>query len=138
MAIPDFQSVMRPVLATVQNGAPLPLNELRERVADQFQLTEDERKERLPSGHQTVINNRVGWARTYLNKAGLLTIPLSIMIIAMTMQALGLSVRPDIATTGAATQALHFTWAMLLRNLMPRLNKRWDIICGSLFRLAEQ
>lgn len=51
--------------------------------------------------------------------AGLLTIPLSIMIIAMTMQALGLSVRPDIATTGAATQALHFTWAMLLRNLMP-------------------
>ncbi len=38
MAIPDFQSVMRPVLTTVQNGAPLPLNELRERVADQFQL----------------------------------------------------------------------------------------------------
>lgn len=47
MAIPDFQSVMRPVLSTVQSGAPLPLNELRERVADQFQLTEDERKERL-------------------------------------------------------------------------------------------
>ncbi|WP_328803402.1 winged helix-turn-helix domain-containing protein [Pseudomonas triticifolii] len=75
MGIPDFQSVMRPVLSTVQNGAPLPLNELRERVADQFQLTEDERKERLPSGRQTVINNRVGWARTYLNKAGLLCIP---------------------------------------------------------------
>lgn len=75
MAIPDFQSVMRPVLQTVQNGVPLPLNELRERVADQFQLTEDERKERLPSGNQTVINNRVGWARTYLNKAGLLRIP---------------------------------------------------------------
>ncbi|MCU1718858.1 restriction endonuclease [Pseudomonas sp. 5P_3.1_Bac2] len=75
MAIPDFQSVMRPVLATVQNGAALELNELRERVADQFQLTEEERKERLPSGHQTVINNRVGWARTYLNKAGLLCIP---------------------------------------------------------------
>jgi len=80
MPIPDFQSVMRPVLATVQNGAPLPLNELRERVADQFQLTEDERKEHLPSGHQTVINNRVGWARTYLNKAGLLTIPAKGMV----------------------------------------------------------
>ncbi|SNS72289.1 restriction endonuclease [Pseudomonas segetis] len=75
MAIPDFQTVMRPVLATVQSGAPLPLNELRERVADQFQLTDEERKERLPSGHQTVMSNRVGWARTYLNKAGLLTIP---------------------------------------------------------------
>lgn len=75
MAIPDFQSVMRPVLATVQTGVSLPLNELRERVADQFQLTDEERKERLPSGQQTVMNNRVGWARTYLNKAGLLTIP---------------------------------------------------------------
>ena len=80
MVIPDFQSVMRPVLNTVQNGAPLPLNTLRERVADQFQLTEDERKERLPSGQQTVINNRVGWARTYLNKAGLLCIPTKGMV----------------------------------------------------------
>lgn len=80
MAIPDFQSVMRPVLSTVQNSVPIPLNELRERVADQFQLTEDERKERLPSGQQTVINNRVGWARTYLNKAGLLTIPAKGMV----------------------------------------------------------
>lgn len=51
--------------------------------------------------------------------AGLLTIPVSIMIIAMMMQTLGLNVRPDIATTGAATEALHFTLPMLLRNLMP-------------------
>jgi restriction system protein len=80
MAIPDFQSVMRPVLVTVQDGMPLALNELRERVAEQFQLTEDERKERLPSGNQTVINNRVGWARTYLNKAGLLCIPTKGMV----------------------------------------------------------
>lgn len=80
MPIPDFQSVMRPVLTTVQNGAPLPLRELRERIADQFQLTEEERKEYLPSGNQTVINNRVGWARTYLNKAGLLTIPTKGMV----------------------------------------------------------
>lgn len=75
MSIPDFQSVMRPVLAMVQDGVPLRLSELRERIAEVFQLTEEERKERLPLGHQTVINNRVGWARTYLNKAGLLTIP---------------------------------------------------------------
>lgn len=75
MSIPDFQTVMRPILLTVQDGTPLALNELCLRVADQFQLTESERKERLPSGQQTVINNRVGWARTYLNKAGLLCIP---------------------------------------------------------------
>lgn len=75
MPIPDFQSVMRPVLSTVADGTPLALSELRERIANQFQLSEEERSERLPSGKQTVINNRVGWARTYLNKAGLLSIP---------------------------------------------------------------
>lgn len=75
MSIPDFQSVMRPVLEAVRDGVAIPLSALRECIADVLQLTEDERKERLPSGHQTVINNRVGWSRTYLNKAGLLTIP---------------------------------------------------------------
>ncbi|MNF92255.1 Mrr restriction system protein [compost metagenome] len=66
---------MRPVLEAVRDGVAIPLSVLRESIADVFQLIEEERKERLPSGHQTVINNRVGWARTYLNKAGLLTIP---------------------------------------------------------------
>lgn len=75
MPIPDFQSVMRPVLNAVADGAPLGLSTLRERITDEFLLSEEERHERLPSGRQTVINNRVGWARTYLNKAGLLSIP---------------------------------------------------------------
>lgn len=80
MAIPDFQSVMRPVLATVADGKPLALSALREQVTDSFQLSEAERLERLPSGKQTVINNRVGWARTYLNKAGLPSIPAKGMV----------------------------------------------------------
>ena len=75
MPIPDFQSIMRPILATVADGIPLPLSDLRERITNEYQLSEEERSERLPSGKQTVINNRVGWARTYLNKAGLLSIP---------------------------------------------------------------
>ena len=75
MAIPDFQSVMRPVLAQVADGVPISLKALREQVIEQFQLSEVERHEMLPSGRQTVINNRIGWARTYLNKAGLLSIP---------------------------------------------------------------
>lgn len=49
--------------------------------------------------------------------AGLLSIPIRIVLIAMGMQAMGLGVRPDIATAGAATQALHFTLPTLLRNL---------------------
>jgi restriction system protein len=52
MAIADFQGALRPVLATVQNGTPMPLNELRERVAEQFQLSEDERKQRRDIGGQ--------------------------------------------------------------------------------------
>ena len=64
MAIPDFQSVMRPVLQTVSDGYPRSLADVREAVKEAFELSEEERKERLPSGNQTVINNRVGWART--------------------------------------------------------------------------
>ncbi|MDR6914930.1 restriction system protein [Pseudomonas sp. 3296] len=75
MAIPDFQSVMRPVLVMVADGLPVSLKALREQVTEQFQLSDVERHEMLPSGQQTVINNRIGWARTYLNKAGLLSIP---------------------------------------------------------------
>ncbi|BAN49639.1 ethanolamine utilization protein EutH [Metapseudomonas resinovorans] len=51
--------------------------------------------------------------------AGLLSIPISIITIAMLTQWLGLNVRPDIATSGPATQALAFTLPMLLRNLLP-------------------
>jgi restriction system protein len=75
MAIPDFQSVMRPVLQAVSDGKPRSLTDVRDAVKGAFGLTEEERKAMLPSGRQTVINNRAGWARTYLNKAGLLKIP---------------------------------------------------------------
>ncbi|QIB50013.1 restriction endonuclease [Pseudomonas sp. OIL-1] len=80
MAIPDFQSLMRPVLAAVADGAPVALSSLREQVANSSQLTEAELHERVASGKQTVINNRIGWARTYLNKAGLLHIPAKGMV----------------------------------------------------------
>src|SRR5690554_6650173 len=66
---------MRPVLESVSDGLPCPLSEVRQRVEAAFGLTEAESREMLPSGRQTVINNRIGWARTYLNKAGLLVIP---------------------------------------------------------------
>lgn len=75
MAIPDFQSIMRPVLNAVSDHQPRSLTDVKEAVKDAFGLSEEERKELLPSGNQTVIDNRIAWARTYLNKAGLLTIP---------------------------------------------------------------
>lgn len=80
MPIPDFQSVMRPMLVAVSDGQQHKLPDVMDAVCQHFQLTEEERAERLPSGKQTVIKNRIGWARTYLTKAGLLTIPGRAMI----------------------------------------------------------
>lgn len=75
MPIPDFQAVMRPLLEAVQDGTPMTLAEVRDAVCTKFSLTDEERREMIASGRQTVIQNRVGWARTYMNKAGLLEIP---------------------------------------------------------------
>lgn len=75
MPIPDFQTVMRPVLEVVRDGVLHALSQVREDIANSFGLTEDEHRERITSGTQTTFNNRVGWARTHLNKAGLLAIP---------------------------------------------------------------
>jgi restriction system protein len=75
MTIPDFQTVMRPLLEVVQDGSPRTLSDVRDGVCDKFSLTDEERREMIASGRQTIIQNRVGWARTYMNKAGLLEIP---------------------------------------------------------------
>ncbi len=75
MPIPDYQTIMRPLLAMLEDGAQRRLSELYTELCDQFELTENEREQRVNSGRQTVMRNRVGWARTYLHKAGLLTIP---------------------------------------------------------------
>jgi restriction system protein len=72
MAIPDYQSVMLPLLKFAGDRQEHSLREAVDRLAEEFKLTEGERKELLPSGQQEVFNNRVGWARTYMKKAGLL------------------------------------------------------------------
>lgn len=75
MAIPDYQTLMRPLLAKLADGQVHALKELREALTVEFRLTPDETVETLPSGRQTVISNRIGWAKTYLDKAGLLATP---------------------------------------------------------------
>jgi len=72
MAIPDYQSIMLPLLRYNGDGQEHGLRETIEALADQFKLTETERNELLPSGQQAIFDNRVAWARTYLIKAGLL------------------------------------------------------------------
>jgi restriction system protein len=72
MAIPDFQSIMLPVLKIAADGQEHNQSEIREALALQFQLTQDEREEMLPSGRQARFSNRVAWSIVYLRKAGLI------------------------------------------------------------------
>jgi restriction system protein len=75
VTIPDYQSVMLPLLRLAADGQEHSLREAIERLADEFGLNEEERKELLPSGSQATFDNRVGWARAYMKKAGLVDSP---------------------------------------------------------------
>jgi len=75
MAIPDYQSIMLPLLKFAGDQKEHSLREAIEMLSDHFNLTSDERRELLPSGQQEVFKNRVGWARTYMKKAMLLESP---------------------------------------------------------------
>lgn len=73
--IPDYQSLMLPLLKLVSDGQKHKYRDLIESLAIEFRVTDDERKEFLASGNQAIFDNRVGWAKTYLKKAGLLDSP---------------------------------------------------------------
>jgi len=75
MAIPDYQTIMLPLLKKLSDGNAYPLKELIEILAREFQLSDDDLNELLPSGQSFMFSNRVGWARTYLKKAGLIESP---------------------------------------------------------------
>jgi restriction system protein len=75
MAVPDYQSLMRPLLAQHQGRGELRRPELREALATELGLTPEDREERLPSGTQATFDNRVNWAVVYLQRAGLLSKP---------------------------------------------------------------
>lgn len=75
MPIPDYQTCMLPFLRFLGDGSEHTLRDAEEALANQFHLTPSERVELLPSGQQGIFKNRIGWARTYLKKAGLLEAP---------------------------------------------------------------
>ena len=75
VTIPDFQSLMLPLVRYAADGKEYSLREAIEALADEFHLSDAERRELLPSGSQSAFDNRVGWSRTYLKKAGLLSSP---------------------------------------------------------------
>jgi restriction system protein len=72
MAIPDYQTIMLPFLKFAGDGKEHAKHEVVDRLSSYFKLSEIELKELLPSGKQELFDNRVGWTRTYLKKAGLI------------------------------------------------------------------
>src|SRR4051812_13890881 len=72
MGVPNYQSFMRPLLAFGADGQEKNVNDAIAALADQFQLSDEDRHILLPSGKQSILANRVHWARTYLGKAGAL------------------------------------------------------------------
>lgn len=75
MSVPDFQTLMRPLLEEYAAGDERRIAEVRSLLATRLGLTEEELAERLPSGLARTFDNRVGWAATYLYRVGLLTRP---------------------------------------------------------------
>lgn len=75
MTIPDFQTLMRPVLSLLEDGQTRRSRDVKDAMADLFSLTAEERAHMLPSGRARTMDNRVGWALTYLSQAGLIDRP---------------------------------------------------------------
>jgi restriction system protein len=75
MAIPDYQSCMLPFLRFLEDRKEHSLRDAEDSLAKQFGLSPAEVAELLPRGQQRIFKNRIGWARTYLKKAGLLESP---------------------------------------------------------------
>ncbi len=75
MPIPDFQTVMLPLLRFAADGGQRSVSDARDHLAVHFSLSDEEREQRLPSGRQRTFDNRVAWAVSYLKQAGLLSSP---------------------------------------------------------------
>jgi restriction system protein len=75
MPIPDFQTIMLPLLKFVSDGKEHQIQEIIGNLVELFDLSEQDRSELLPSGKEPVFNNRVRWAGFHLNKGGLLNKP---------------------------------------------------------------
>jgi restriction system protein len=75
VAIPDFQTIMLPLLEFASDGKEHSMEEARDFIARHFKLSDEERQILLPSGRQALFSNRVAWSRTYLTQAELLHSP---------------------------------------------------------------
>lgn len=75
MELPKYDELYMPLLTALGDGGVHEFKEVKNRIAEILHLDEDALSRLIPSGRQTLFANRVGWAKTYLKKAGLVTDP---------------------------------------------------------------
>ena len=75
MSVPSYDTFMLPLLRLLADGQEHDIRELRDKLAAEFKLTDEDRAVRVSNGRQRAFDNRVGWAKTYLDKAGLISSP---------------------------------------------------------------
>ncbi|MGU5717862.1 winged helix-turn-helix domain-containing protein [Aeromonas mytilicola] len=73
--LPSYEAMMPAVLKVLADGAARSLREVFERVCQHYAFTPEQLADTLPSGRQTTLRSRIGWAKTYLVKAGLIEQP---------------------------------------------------------------
>jgi restriction system protein len=71
MPVPDDETLKLPLLRALAAGVAHPVGALRNSIASELKLTDQDRAKLLPSWKKAVLDNRVGWAKIYLDKAGL-------------------------------------------------------------------
>ncbi len=69
MPIPDYQTIMLPLLEHLSDGKEKSTQETIDALSSIFKLTEEEKKELLPSGNQTIFKNRIAWGKSLLKKS---------------------------------------------------------------------
>lgn len=72
MPVPSYEEFMFPFLRALDDKEIHAIKDIREELADNLSLSESDKAELLPSGTMPVYRSRIGWAKTYLKKAGLI------------------------------------------------------------------
>jgi restriction system protein len=75
MAIPDYQTLMRPVLEVLSDRQERPASAIRAMVAERLRLSDEDLRDLVPSGQKPLFYDRVSWAMSYLKQAGLVERP---------------------------------------------------------------
>lgn len=123
MPIPKYYEMHKPFLEFLKDKELHSLKELKTKMAEYFQLNETVLAELLPSGRQTVFVNRIGWARTYLKKAGLIDSPSRAMFV-ITQQ--GLDVLQDNPTVIDSNYLMRFESFRDFQNASENANTSGD------------